>query len=145
MDVSLESISYDMITIFSIAVVPIGFLHMFLVGLQTSIMVPDFWSSSILDKATHISSTFAIVVPYWTQGTKREKTRKIAMQQDIFQLVLHLIGNLAILYISKIIFFYNDLSQIFSSCTLMFDLYFILPVFLFNLCAGGVYTFYQTR
>ena len=68
--------------------------------------------------------------------------RRMEVKQESFQLLLHLVSNMVMMYASKIYCSRGDLDQIFN---FTIDLYFILPVLLSNLLAASVLVFYHTR
>ena len=135
----LESISSDMSWIFLYILLPTYLVHLLLVLLQAVSIVAPFRDSCLLDKATHIASSLFMVTTCRDGG---RGDRRMEVKQESFQLLLHLVSNMVMMYASKIYCSRGDLDQIFN---FTIDLYFILPVLLSNLLAASVLVFYHTR
>ena len=135
----LENISSDSSWIFLCILLPTYLIHLLLVLLQAASTVAPFRDSCLLDKATHIAASLFMVTTCRDGG---RGDRRMEVKQESFQLLLHLVGNLVMMYASKVYCSQGDLDQIFI---FTFDLYFILPVLLSNLLAAGILVFYHTR
>ena len=147
---TLENISQETYTSFIVSLVPVYLLHILLVcGLHAFTVVPAFKNSSFLQKIKHLTSTLFMVIPFRT--TRAEDARK-AMKQEVFQLLLHTSGNLAMLLASRYCLLHlvhvhlvhlEPLQGHLSSS--VFYGYFLLPVLLCNVLAGCLLFLYHTR
>ena len=130
---ALQKISQDITDIFIYIILPIYLIHLIMNIAHTATTIPGFWSSSISDQMAHLASGIFMVIPF------RENTRQ-EIRQEAFQLLLHLSGNLAMLYASKLYYLRDHLAL--SVSYNVFDLYFVLPVVLCNISAGGLLILY---
>ena len=147
---TLEDISQEMYTSLMMSLVPVYLLHILLVCcLHAFIVVPAFKNSSFLQKIKHLTSTLFMVIPFRT--TRAEDARK-AMKQEIFQLLLHTIGNLAMLLASRYCLLHLvDVHLVHleplqgDQASTVFYGYFLLPVLICNVLAGCTLFLYHTR
>ena len=136
----LEEISASVGEISLYILLPFILLHTLLVTLQAVAMVPAFRAASMSEKAVQIAASTFMVVPFRTgQNADREAEKR----QEGFQLVLHLVGNMVLMYTSKV-FFFNGLPML-SFPLVWLDVCFILPVVTSNLLAGAVFLLYHSR